>query len=126
MASDHAKAFQLARHNSVRNEPDNLQEVFVDGYLEEESTSPSMSKEQCECLAEKMNTNTLPPECKQYPSVLQTLQRTNSNRSDHAVAFAGMSPGEAQAAMAAREKGHLNPVQIQRRLTHKSNSRRQW
>eukprot|EP00978_Attheya_sp_CCMP212_P012078 scaffold30021_cov54-Attheya_sp.AAC.4 len=119
MASDHAKAFQLARHNSVRNEPDNLQENT--------SPSPSMSKEQCECLAEKMmNTNTLPAECKQYPSVLQTLQRTNSNRSDHAVAFAGMSPGEAQAAMAAREKGHLNPVQIQRRLTHKSNSRRQW
>jgi hypothetical protein len=41
----------------------------------------------------------------------------NSNRKSHTIAFQGMSPGEAAAAMAAREKGHLHHAQIQRRLT---------
>jgi hypothetical protein len=59
----------------------------------------------------------LPAACNQYEEVKIALQRKNSNRSSHALAFQGMSPGEAAAAMAARERGHLNHAQIQRRLT---------
>ena len=36
-----------------------------------------------------------------------------------AKAFEGMSAGEMEAAMSARKQGHLNPAQIQRRMTHR-------
>jgi hypothetical protein len=59
----------------------------------------------------------LPAACNQFEEVKIALQRKNSNKSSHAVAFQGMSPGEAAAAMAARDRGHLHHAQIQRRLT---------
>lgn len=60
----------------------------------------------------------LPRECEQFHDVKLALQRKNSNREAHAIAFQGMSPAEAAAAMAARERGHLHHAQIQRRLTN--------
>jgi hypothetical protein len=48
---------------------------------------------------------------------VKKLQRRNSDKSDHAKAFAGMSPGEMANARIARERGGLSHAQIQRRLT---------
>lgn len=67
----------------------------------------------------------LPTECKKYEEVVVALQRRNSDRSAHAIAFQGMHPGEAAAAAAARERGHLHHAQIQRRLTNSKN-RKLW
>lgn len=80
--------------------------------------SPALSQKQCFAMLDKICPETpLPTECKQFEDVKLMMQRKNSNRSNQAVAFAGMAPGEAAAAMAARDKGHLNHAQIQRRLT---------
>ena len=62
----------------------------------------------------------LPRECEQFEDIKVALQRKNSNRSAHAIAFEGMHPAEAAAAMAARERGHLHHAQIQRRMTSNS------
>ena len=67
----------------------------------------------------------LPRECQQFEDVKVALQRKNSNKSAHAVAFQGMSPGEAASAAAARERGQLHHAQIQRRLTNSKN-RKLW
>jgi hypothetical protein len=58
----------------------------------------------------------LPDVCKQYKDVAVALRRQNSKK-HHAVAFEGMAPGEAIAAMRAREEGRLSHPQIQRRMT---------
>ena len=76
------------------------------------------TRKACFALLDKVCPDSpLPPECEQYQDVKVALQRKNSNKSDHAIAFQGMPAGEAAAAMAARERGHLNHAQIQRRLT---------
>ena len=80
----------------------------------------------CEAIAQKITlVNKVPNECKDFSSVMAIIRRREETQSNHARAFEGMTPGEAQAAMAAREKGHLNPMQIQRRMTNR-NSRRVW
>ena len=61
----------------------------------------------------------LPQECKNYASVRAALQKSAADV-DPAVAFAGMSPGEAQAAQSAREHRRPNSAQIKRRLTSRS------
>jgi hypothetical protein len=81
--------------------------------------SPYTSKE-CFKLLES-DAMTLPDACKQYKDVAVALQRKNSKKY-HAVAFEGMAPGEAAAAMRAREAGKLNHPQIQRRMTSGRNS----
>lgn len=70
----------------------------------------------------------IPEECKKFAFVMAILSRRDSVvvRSDDAVAFEGMPPGEKCAAMHAREKGHLNPSQIQRRMTHRHSSTKIW
>jgi hypothetical protein len=79
-----------------------------------------------------MNRNrstSLPQECKQYTSVREELirRRRDSNRHDDSIAFKGMNSGQALSAMAARKNGHLNPCQVQRRLTNRRPSdRRIW
>lgn len=60
----------------------------------------------------------LPGACNEFEEVKVALQRTLSNKSNQAVAFQGMSPGEATAAMSSRDKGHLSHAQIQRRMTN--------
>lgn len=59
----------------------------------------------------------LPRECQELSEIQVALERRNSKKSAHAIAFQGMSPHEAAAAMAARERGSLHHAQIQRRLT---------
>mmetsp|Transcript_26126 Transcript_26126/g.38680 ORF Transcript_26126/g.38680 Transcript_26126/m.38680 type:complete len:121 (+) Transcript_26126:46-408(+) len=120
MASHHANAVNLARRLYARNEPDFLQDSFCDDGEKDDDT---YSKPDCGKLAETLKHSfQLPTECLQQKDVLLVLQRKNS-QSDHAVAFQGMSPGEAQAAMAARDRGKLHHAQIQRRFTHRD---KQW
>lgn len=72
----------------------------------------------CKALVDKMCVDsTIPPECSKFPTILSDVKRRNSDRHNHAIAFAGMSPGEQAAAMKARESGRLNDAQIKRRLT---------
>mmetsp|Transcript_24914 Transcript_24914/g.33023 ORF Transcript_24914/g.33023 Transcript_24914/m.33023 type:complete len:84 (+) Transcript_24914:645-896(+) len=61
----------------------------------------------------------LPVACQAHPEVVNTLRRKNtkSDPNSAAQAFAGMSAGEQQAAMAQRSKGQMSHAQIQRRLT---------
>ena len=66
----------------------------------------------------------MPLQCEKYEDVKIALQRKNSNKAAHAVAFQGMHAGEAAAAMAQREKGQLHHAQIQRRMT--SSKPRMW
>lgn len=68
----------------------------------------------------------LPKDCESYPDVTVALQRRNSDRNNHNIAFAGMNPGEAAMARAARERGMLNHSQIQRRMTQSRGKKRIW
>mmetsp|Transcript_10749 Transcript_10749/g.15676 ORF Transcript_10749/g.15676 Transcript_10749/m.15676 type:complete len:94 (-) Transcript_10749:399-680(-) len=84
------------------------------------------TRKHCEALLDTIaHDRDVPKECKEYSAVLAVLLKRDSNRSDDAIAFEGMHPGEALAAKAARERGHLNPSQIQRRMTNR-NSKRVW
>jgi hypothetical protein len=67
----------------------------------------------------------LPSQCRQFEDIKLALQRRLSDRDSHAIAFQGMSPGEATSAMAARERGVLSHAQIQRRMTS-STHRSSW
>lgn len=88
-------------------------------------TSPTAQKMACFSLLNKVCPDSpLPPYCSQFEEIKVALQRSNSNKANHAVAFEGMHSGEAAAAMASREKGHLSHAQIQRRMT--SNKTRLW
>jgi len=85
----------------------------------------------CESIADKINkASDLPIECRSFNSVVSNLQRRdskNDSKGDMAKAFEGMTPGEMAAAMSARKSGHLNPAQIQRRMTHRGKSdKRIW
>jgi len=87
-------------------------------------TEKRITKNFCESILETVSKNTdVPYECKQFSSVNEILRKRDSNRTDHAIAFEGMSPQDAHDAMAAREKGHLSPIQIKRRMTNTSHTR---
>eukprot|EP00521_Asterionellopsis_glacialis_P005721 CAMPEP_0195262180 /NCGR_PEP_ID=MMETSP0706-20130129/9609_1 /TAXON_ID=33640 /ORGANISM="Asterionellopsis glacialis, Strain CCMP134" /LENGTH=122 /DNA_ID=CAMNT_0040316227 /DNA_START=270 /DNA_END=635 /DNA_ORIENTATION=- len=119
------EAINLARRLSVRNENDLLQESYTeDDDNSSPPTSPFHSKDICHAMMNRLRAHeTLPTECLQFPDLVSSLKRRNSNKSDHAKAFDGMSAKEASAAMAAREKGHLSHAQIQRRLTSSNSGR---
>lgn len=81
----------------------------------------------CQNLVTKVcPSSPLPRECKQYPEVLTSLQRRNTDKAAEDVAFAGMSPGERAAAEVAREHGLLSQAQIKRRLTSSNDKHRSW
>lgn len=87
-------------------------------------TSSPYTRKSCFAMLDKVCPDSpLPAQCQQFEDVRVALQRKNSNRSDHAIAFQGMAGGEAANAMAAREHGHLHHAQIQRRLTSNSGKR---
>ncbi|GFH52208.1 hypothetical protein CTEN210_08684 [Chaetoceros tenuissimus] len=111
------KSLNLARRLTQRNEVDLLQERFTDEDIK-------YTENFCEALAQKLGARQdIPDECRSYDSVKMILNRREAVRGAAAVAFEGMTPAEAQAAMAAREKGHLNPMQIQRRMTNRNKTR---
>jgi hypothetical protein len=78
------------------------------------------SQKECHDLLSKIHypDSPLPPQCEQFEDVKVALQRKNSNKANHAIAFQGMHSGDAAAAMASREKGQLHHAQIQRRMTN--------
>lgn len=142
------EALNLARRNSIRNEPDLLRKYqykrslcylpylaiyCLTEHIEEDmmeppsgATPPSspLSRTSCFSLLSKVTpSNPLPSDCQKYDDVKVALQRRNSDRKAHLTAFEGMHSGDMQAAMAARERGHLHHAQIQRRMTsHKARS----
>lgn len=120
------RSLNLARRLSARNEPDLLQEMFT----ESKTKDTELTEAYCEAIVIKLSNRDedIPQECKSYASVRETLlHRRDSNKHDHAIAFQGMNTGQALSAMAARERGHLNPSQIQRRYTNrKSSDGRVW
>jgi hypothetical protein len=84
-------------------------------------TPPSspITRKACFSLLDKVCPDSpLPRDCEQFEDIKIALQRKNSNRENHAIAFAGMNAGEAAAAMSARDKGLLHHAQIQRRMTN--------
>jgi hypothetical protein len=87
-------------------------------------SSPFTPKACFDMLGKVCPDSPLPAACEQFEEVKIALQRRNSNRENHAIAFQGMAPGEAAAAMSSREKGHLSHAQIQRRMTN--NKPRLW
>lgn len=81
-------------------------------------SSPSYSRRSCFAMLDKVCPHSpLPRECERYQDIKVELQRRNSDRDNHSIAFAGMNPMEAAAAKAARERGALHHAQIQRRMT---------
>lgn len=97
----------------------------MDDDLKTPPSSPYTQKQCMDMIDMVCPDSPLPPDCAQFQDVKVALQRKNSNRADHAIAFAGMSPGEAARAAAARERGQLHPAQIQRRMTS-HNKRSIW
>jgi hypothetical protein len=90
-------------------------------------TPPSspFSQKMCFAMLDKVCPESpLPPACEHFEEIKVALQRTNSNKSNHAIAFQGLPPGEAASAMSSRERGHLSHAQIQRRMT--SSKPRLW
>lgn len=63
------------------------------------------------------NPLSLPSECGKFPDLAADIKRRNSDRSNQAIAFQGMSAREQAAAMSNRDKGQLHHAQVQRRLT---------
>uniref|UniRef100_A0A7S1V5F5 Uncharacterized protein n=1 Tax=Grammatophora oceanica TaxID=210454 RepID=A0A7S1V5F5_9STRA len=110
-----AQSFNVARRHSNRNEPDLLQESFLRGDSEPHENHFSLSF--CSSLVNKIKLtgDELPLECTQaHPQLKRHL---SPPQHDMAVAFQGMSAGEASAAMSRREKNQPTHAQIQRRLT---------
>jgi hypothetical protein len=140
-------AFNLAYRHSVKNEHDLLRKLYPDhacvacfrslvssltnshrhsipfciaeeDILERDPFDSPITEKQClSMVAMVCPDSPLPAGCNQFEEIKIAMQRKNSNRSSHAIAFRGMSAGEATAAMAARERGQLNHAQIQHRLT---------
>lgn len=79
--------------------------------------SPFTKRSCFELLDKVCPDSPLPKDCARYPEVTVALQRRNSDRDSHNIAFAGMNPMEASMAKAARERGQLYHAQIQRRMT---------
>jgi hypothetical protein len=95
-----------------------LSRITEEDIMERDPPDSPVTEKQCFAMLDKVCPDSpLPTACNQFDEVKIALQRKNSNRKSHTIAFQGMSPGEATAAMAAREKGHLHHAQIQRRLT---------
>eukprot|EP01083_Nonionella_stella_P030728 84204_1 len=112
------ESVNIARRLSSRNEPDMTQEsLYSDEPL-------GFEHQHCEEIASNMvRTQDLPKSCQKYADIMQSIVSRNSKQGDLDIAFQGMSPGEAHAAMASRRKGILSHAQIQRRMTRKDTKR---
>ncbi|GAX18388.1 hypothetical protein FisN_15Lh317 [Fistulifera solaris] len=119
-------SYTIARHHSMKNEPDLLQEEMVSDDSMTPPSSPLTQKSCFDLLGKVCYDNPLPRECLDYQDVKVALQRKNTNRDNHAIAFQGMSPGEAAAARVAREHGRLHHAQIQRRMTSERKNKNWW
>ena len=112
-----ANAYNLARRLSVRNENDLLQEDLVSP-----PESP-YSQEKCfDMISKVCPEHPLPLDCERFEVALE-LKRRNSDRSNQAIAFKGLSGPEAESFRVARSNGVLNHAQLQRRMT---NPQKKW
>ena len=77
------------------------------------------SLQYCENIAMKLkNVNHLPAACHKYSSVVSKLEQSVAHEQQGMnVAFAGMSPGQAQRAKNSRLQGRETQAQFQRRMT---------
>jgi len=89
--------------------------------MRKDNKDTKFTQEFCEVIVRKLN-NDIPEECKEFSNIRAILAKRESNHQD-TIAFAGLSPGEVAAARAARKQGHLNPAQIQRRMTNRGSTR---
>jgi len=112
----HPETMTIARRLSSRNEPDLLRESYT-----EDDDLMNFSMAQCKKISLKVSdVRNLPIECRKHAEIVQSIVSRNTEKKDYAKAFQGMSPGEAAAAMRARETGKLSHAQIQRRMTKRS------
>ena len=125
--SIHARAFNLARRYSERNENDLLQESFLDDdddgeFGHKKIKKSNFSAPYCESLLQQNMPPgyEMPTECMRFSSFRQALIRRDSRREDENVAFVGMDAHAQLKAMSAREHHHASPAQIKRRLTSQS------
>mmetsp|Transcript_13240 Transcript_13240/g.32297 ORF Transcript_13240/g.32297 Transcript_13240/m.32297 type:complete len:158 (-) Transcript_13240:2504-2977(-) len=127
--SVHARAFNLARRYSERNENDLLQESFMDdpeedgsNYGHKKSKNNNFTAPYCESLLQQHVPEgyEMPTECMRFSSFRQGLIRRDSRREDENIAFAGMDAHAQLKAISAREHHHASPAQIKRRLTSQS------
>jgi len=110
----YTESVNLARRLSAHSEPNLLQDYFYDDDVDNINTT----KNYCEMSAASVTKlSDFPSECKKYADIMESLRRRLYTH-DNGSPFAGMRPGEAASAMAARDKGKLNHVQIQRRMTN--------
>ena len=113
--------------NPNKNMTTKLFIFHIDEDAEKENSNPPSpsrySLKYCQDIISKIssvNDHHVPKECKEYLIIRESLIcMRDSEKHDHAVAFEGMHAGQAVSAMAARERGHLSPCQIQRRFTTK-------
>ncbi len=106
-------SFDSAAHNG---KPRFYHCLSLQAYDEKEENIKT-DREHCLMLLKTaMKSADVPVSCLAYKDIQQTLKRKDSKH-EYAVAFEGMSPGDAAAAMAARDKGMLHHAQVQRRMT---------
>lgn len=88
--------------------------------------SPFTQKSCLDLLGKVCHDHPMPQACLEFEDVKVALQRKNTNRESHAIAFKGMSAGEGVAARVARDHGSLHHAQIQRRMTSQSKNKNWW
>ena len=87
------------------------------------TSSPDSRKTCFDLISKVCPSHPLPYECERFDDVAMELKRRNSDRSNHAIAFKGMSGPEVASFSAARSHGSLNHAQLVRRMT---NPRSKW
>ncbi|KAL7567127.1 hypothetical protein ACA910_009454 [Epithemia clementina (nom. ined.)] len=113
-----AGSYNLARRYTAQNEPDMIQEDMVSP-----PSTPNSRKSCFDLISKVCPAHPLPVECERYDDVTMELRRRNSDRSNHAIAFQGMSGPEVAYYSAARKNGSMSNAhaQLQRRMTSPSN-----
>ena len=82
--------------------------------------SPNSRRTCFDLISKVCPAHPLPTECERFEDVTMELKRRNSDRSNHAIAFKGLSGPEVASFRAARKNGSLNSAQLQRRMTSPS------
>jgi len=119
-----ANAYNIARRLSVKNENDLLQEDMME--VPSSPASPHSKKSCFEFMSKAFQDSPLPLECERYDEIKVAMQRRNTDPKSQDAIYAGMSHGDRVNAVLAREQGHLNHHQIQRRMTTSTRKNKVW
>lgn len=109
-----ANTYNIARRLSVQNEPD----MLLEGMAVSPPASPDVKKSCFDLISKVCPGHPLPVECARYEEVALELRRRNSDKSNHAIAFKGLSGPQAAYYSSARQNSGLNPARLQRRMTN--------